>query len=80
MKKVIISLLLVMVLSLALAAPALADPGGVPNENADWGQAVSDAAPRGDHASEDTRGPDQNMAGGRPWRGAHNNIRDDHGY
>ncbi|UCC59757.1 MAG: hypothetical protein JSW38_13435 [Dehalococcoidia bacterium] len=51
MKKVVIAITVAVVLVSVLIAPALADQGGVPNENAAFGQAVKDAAPMGDHAS-----------------------------
>ena len=35
----VLFIMLVVVLLVALAAPAFADQGGDPNENADWGQA-----------------------------------------
>ena len=38
MKKVLF-IMLIAVLLVALAAPAFADKGGMPNENATWGQA-----------------------------------------
>jgi len=44
MKKVIFALLLVAALSLALVTPALADEGGQPNDDADWGQVVRGVA------------------------------------
>ncbi len=78
MKRVIIALLLVMVLSLVLAGPVLADAGGTPNDssagNAEMGKTVSEFAP----VNEELRagqGPGENMAGGRPWSGAHASIR-----
>lgn len=40
MKRMLLALLLVASLMVATAAPALADPGGVPNENAEYGQHV----------------------------------------
>ena len=51
MRRVMICLLLAVVLSLSLTAPVLADKGGNPNGNADWGQAVADSTPLGEHAS-----------------------------
>jgi hypothetical protein len=51
--------MLVVVLLVALAAPAFADQGGVPNENADWGQEhknydgkISDAMHEGQDIAE----------------------------
>ncbi len=73
MKKVIISLLLATLVSLALATPVLADEWGQPNENADWGHEVSGSTPRGSHASNGGEGwkdmPPAWGAGG--VRGAH---------
>lgn len=51
MKKVFVAIALAVMLVSVLIAPALADEGGMPNENAAFGQAVKAAAPMGDHAS-----------------------------
>ena len=51
MKKVAIAIALAAVLLTVLAVPALADQGGVPNDNAWFGQAVKAAAPMGDHVT-----------------------------
>ena len=70
MKKVAIAIALAAVLLTVLAVPALADQGGVPNENAGFGQAVKAAAPMGAHASNDHTGwkdmPKMWGAGGVP--------------
>jgi hypothetical protein len=38
MKRAAVVLIVAAVLSLAVVSPALADKGGAPNENSDWGQ------------------------------------------
>lgn len=73
MNRVIICLLLAIVLTLAFTTAVLADQGGNPNDNAAWGQSVSDSTPLGEHASE--------AAGPPPWAGeAGNNATEYHGY
>jgi opacity protein-like surface antigen len=70
MKKVLIAMALAVVLVSLLIAPALADQGGVPNENAGWGQAVKASGPMGEHSSNDYTGFKDNPkmwgAGGIP--------------
>ena len=70
MKRILIAVALAVVLVAVLVAPALADQGGVPNENAGFGQDVKAAAPMGAHASNDHMGwkdmPKSWGAGGVP--------------
>jgi hypothetical protein len=74
MRRVVTCLLLAVVLSLSFATTVLADEGGSPNVNADWGQSVADSTPRGEHASTGAGAPP-------PWAGeAPNNAPEYHGY
>lgn len=55
MKKVVIVVALVLIMAVMVVGPALAAPGGMPAAHglsgAEFGAAVSDAAPVGSHAS-----------------------------